>query len=255
MSDTPVQSLANLLSRYLERQALDQAEGLAGPLDSEVQPFEAAPVQAMDPRLAWSEALATSDFFGIDCAQSKAVPDWPTLVRAHEPVMALAMGIGNFPQLVRDLHKLLNAGDRVQLQPSTSCRVLPVPDLIAWSRQASSMAERMLALGSLRLAGQFTLARELAAHWQADVPPEWLDSWKNEQAVLDWQSGNCEEARRSWRQMSDSVAVYFNRGVSEVFGGDPESARANLQRAIDKIPESSAWHHLARLYLALVQPE
>ena len=47
------------------------------------------------------------------------------------------------------------------------------------------------------------------------------------------------------------MPVLFNRGMAALFTGQPADARADLRRAVEQIPESSGWHHLGRLYLAL----
>ena len=55
--ETAVQpKLNDLLTRYLEKQAEAQAVGIAS-YDSEVSPYEVGPVQPLDPKLAWDEAL------------------------------------------------------------------------------------------------------------------------------------------------------------------------------------------------------
>jgi hypothetical protein len=51
--------LADLMARYLRQRTEDQNAGLVSKdAAGDVVPFEAAPVQTVDPRLAWDEALA-----------------------------------------------------------------------------------------------------------------------------------------------------------------------------------------------------
>jgi hypothetical protein len=47
--------------------------------------------------------------------------------------------------------------------------------------------------------------------------------------------------------------VLFNRGMAALFLGQPAKARNWLARAADQLPETSGWHHLGRLYLALAE--
>src|SRR5438132_3628216 len=105
--------LSELMTRYLEQQANAHAAGLATfDPSGEVTPFEAGPVQPVDPRPAWEEAVAVIPLFAK--SQSKkleAPPHWPHLVAGHEPVVALAFCVGNFPQLMRDLHLILHKAD------------------------------------------------------------------------------------------------------------------------------------------------
>src|SRR5271166_5406077 len=105
--ETPVQpSLDHLLAGYLRRQAEAHSAGLAvvDPT-GEVQPFEAGPVQPIDPKPAWDEAVAAVRLLapGVETRSWQAPPQWPQLVGAHEPATALAFSLGNFPQLVRNL--------------------------------------------------------------------------------------------------------------------------------------------------------
>jgi len=45
----------------------------------------------------------------------------------------------------------------------------------------------------------------------------------------------------------------FLAAMAELFLGNAKTARTLLQDVVGQIPETSAWHHLARLYLTLVQ--
>jgi hypothetical protein len=47
--------------------------------------------------------------------------------------------------------------------------------------------------------------------------------------------------------------VLFNRGTAALFLDRPTEARKPLTDAVALIPESSPWHHLGRLYLALAE--
>lgn len=53
--------------------------------------------------------------------------------------------------------------------------------------------------------------------------------------------------------MPDAPAVLFNRGMARLFLGRVAEARESLQKAVDAIPETSGWHTLARLYLAVAE--
>jgi hypothetical protein len=65
-SQTPVQpAVADLMARYLQQRSEDQSAGLVSPdATGEVVPFEAAPVQTVEPALAWDEALAAIRLLG-----------------------------------------------------------------------------------------------------------------------------------------------------------------------------------------------
>ncbi len=252
-------SLAEIMTGYLQRQMEDHADGLAT-FDSggEVQPYEAGPVQPIDARPAWEEATAVIQFAGgsSDGRALKAPPGWPTLVAAHEPAFDLALCLGNFPQLVRDLHRLMAAQDLVQLRQSAGKTAVDVPGLgdsansVAAKRQFPQL---LLAIGALRLAKQFALAERLLRDGEPHVPAEWRSLWDNEKAALAWHKGDSEGARRLWQAQPESVIVHFNRGMANLFTGHLDEARADLARAVAQLPESSAWHHLGRLYATLAE--
>src|SRR4051794_39847132 len=99
------EALSELFTRYVRQQAAAREQGLgyAEPT-GEVLPHDTAPVQPVDPAVAWRHAVAAG-------SASAVAPDWPQLVAAQEPAVALAFALGNFPQLVRNLQPLLTGGD------------------------------------------------------------------------------------------------------------------------------------------------
>lgn len=246
--------LADLLARHLARQAEAHAAG-AAPLDGEVTPYEAGPVQPIDPKLAWDEARGVLSHFGAAGKLVQAPPHWPALVAAHEPVVALAFGVGGFPQLVRDFHLLRPGGDLARLRPEPG-RPVECPLLLDWADEQARKArfpQALLALGALRLAKQFAAAEEYLRVNTSRVPEEWRAGWENERAALAWHAGRADEARALWQEQSASVPVLFNRGMAGLFLGHADDARAALGQAVAQLPEADAWHHLGRLYLTLAE--
>jgi hypothetical protein len=249
--------LADLLTRYLQSQASAHAEGLAFAETGEVVPHEAAPVQPVDPKLAWDGALAAASCFvpGAEVRSLQAPPDWPALVASHEPETALAFCIGNFPQLVRDLHPLLQTTDLTTLRRPGG-RAAVVPALLDWIEQTArkgSPAQVLVAGGALRLARQFDRAAELFRKHQSSVSTEWQPCWANERAALAWHCGQEDEALALWLAEPETAPVLFNRGMAMLFLGRATEARSSLSRAVQQLPADSAWHHLGRLYLALAE--
>jgi hypothetical protein len=56
--------LSDLMARYLQQRTEAQTAGLvSAETTGEVVPFDAAPVQTVDPQLAWEEALAAVRHF------------------------------------------------------------------------------------------------------------------------------------------------------------------------------------------------
>src|SRR5438552_19064458 len=104
-------SLSELLARYVSGQAARLGDGAVPDLGGEVCLYDAAgAAQAVEPRLAWDEAVAA---LAPDRRRSAGLPppcsapDWKALVAAQEPALDLAFCAGNFPQMVRNLGLLL----------------------------------------------------------------------------------------------------------------------------------------------------
>lgn len=246
--------LSELFSRYLRRQADDQAAGLAAEAPGEVVPFEAAPAPPVEPRAAWLEAVAILPHYHSGAVPTLAVPpDWPGLVAAQEPTTAVAFCLGNFPQMVRAFQPLLHAESLASPRSGTN-RPASLPTLADWAALAARQPrypEALLALGCLRLAGQFDLLHELVLAVEKAVPEQWRPAWENERAANAWHAGRREEAQALWQAQTDRVPVLFNRGMAALFLGQPPQAHPWLTRAVAELPETSAWHHLGQLYLAL----
>ena len=73
----------------------------------------------------------------------------------------------------------------------------------------------------------------------------------NEEAALAWHRGQGEQALALWQTQKDNVPVLFNRGMASLFLGRPPEAQTALRAAVAQLPDTSAWHHLGHLYLAL----
>jgi hypothetical protein len=242
-------SLSALFAEYLQGQTAAQAQGLGfAPPSGEVEPYESVPVQPVDPQQAWTDAHAAADHFPGAKATWTTPADWPTLVAGREPAVALAFCLGNFPQMVRNLHPLLTGGDLTALRAGPT-RVATAPALIEWAQTCKDGPQMLLAAGVSRLANQFDAAADLLRRWHPSA--EWQAVHANETAALAWHRGKAEEAATLWRNQAESVPVLFNRGMAALFLGDAAAAHEALTRATAALPETGAWHHLGRLYLAL----
>jgi tetratricopeptide (TPR) repeat protein len=172
-------------------------------------------------------------------------PEWPTLVAQQEPAVALAFCLGNYPQMVRNLHPLLTrepaALRDVPGQPVSA------PALIEWTNRNHDGPHQLLAAAVSRLARRFDRAEELLT----TVPGGWQNVHNNEVAALAWHRGQAEKALALWQSAPESAPVLFNRGMALLFLGRPGEAIEPLKKASAALPESSPWYHLGRLYLAL----
>ena len=252
--ETSVQpNLTDLFARYLEKQAEAQAVGIVS-FDGEVMPYEVGPVQPLDAKLAWDEAQAVLAFYNSEPAQRRqAPPHWSHLVAHHESIVAVAFSVGNFPQLMRNFHAILAQPNLADMQPvagrpTTTNELLPWVEEVA---QKKAFPQMLLALGTLRLAKQFDAAEAYVRAHDADIPTAWRAGWENEKGALAWHSGRLEEARKIWDMLEPTVPVLFNRGMAALFTGNLVAAKQHLTSASAKLPSTSAWHHLCRLYLIL----
>jgi hypothetical protein len=242
--------LEDLMARFLARQKADpEAVAVAG----EVEPYEAVPAQAVDPRQAWVGACEA--MVGLTDVEklSKLPTGWPTLVAGLESCTGLPMAVGNFPQLVRDLLPLVKSTS-LNATLKSSGTVADVGGLASWvetCKQSSDPAKWLLAVGLLRLAKQFDKAEELLKTKSPNK--EWKNAFANEEAAIAWQRGNHAFARKQWAKLPDSTVTQFNRGVAELFCDNAQAAAPNFKAAVADLPESSGWHHLGLLYLALAQ--
>jgi hypothetical protein len=250
--------LSDLMTRYLSRQAGAHAEGLASfDPTGEVVAYDAGPVQAVDPRPAWEEAVAVAALLAPKAQPEswQAPPLWPELVAAQEPAVALAFCLGNYPQIMRDLHVILHKADLTELRPQAA-QEISASGLVEWADQKAGQKHFphvVLALGVLRLARHFEAADRFVQSHDRAVPAEWRATWANEKAALAWHRGRAERAYQQWCKEPASVPVLFNRGMAALFLGRPADAIAPLTDAVAALPESRAWHHLGRLYLTLAQ--
>lgn len=255
--------LSELLARYLHGQVGTQEAGLAVSMTGEVVPHEAAPTQPADPKLAWEEALVVVPFYSSKAKTKtlKAPPDWPALVAAQEPVVAVPFCLGNFPQMVRSLQPLLHLAPGAHATrlatpvKATNAPSVASPELIHWADQTvkrKQFPDSLLAIAALRLARDFNRAEQLILD-DSKVEKEWRPAWENERAATDWHRGRMKHALASWQAQKETVPVLFNRGMACLFMNQHAEARALLHQAVTHLSEDGAWHHLARLYLALAE--
>lgn len=241
-------TLKDLMTRYLDRQTESHALGLGAVDPTEVLPYEAGPVQPIDPRTAWEAGLAA-----LQSLSAKAPPGWGQLVAQHEPVVAVPLCVGNFPQMVRDFHMLLHGADLTTLLPKGG-RPAGVPSLDDWLGSVRPEGlDAFLVLAACRLSKQFERGEAILRAAEPGIPKELRPLWDNEKAAFLWHQGKHEEARALWEKLPPSLPVRFNRGMADLFLGSTESACSHLTIVAAELPETSPWHHLARLYLALAR--
>jgi hypothetical protein len=234
-------ALSDLMVRFLATRS-DAATAAVEPA-GEVEPHEVAAGFRVDPRTAWTDAVAAAP-----TASSPVPNDWTSWVNQPAPAFAVAMAAGNFPQRVKDLHPLIAKFDAKKLRPSgDSVPTHGLTGLRSWVEKEAKSGSALLAAGVARSLGDFDRADAILKSLP-DSP-----AVENERAALLWHRGDCEAALKAWKAMPDSPAVRFNRGMAMLFTGNAKAARTELSAAAASLPEASGWHALARLYQAVAE--
>jgi hypothetical protein len=76
---------------------------------------------------------------------------------------------------------------------------------------------------------------------------DWADSVTNERAALAWQQGDCAAAEKLWESCAALPGILYNRALARRAAGEDAQARALFDQAAKAWPETSPWHHLARV--------
>jgi tetratricopeptide (TPR) repeat protein len=248
--------LADLMTRFINQHAKDRQDGLPEMPIGEVELHEAAFAPQVEPRTAWEEATVALRMLApkSDSAASSVPPGWANLVQHPASVPAVAFAAGNYPQLIRDLPELIRTRPRAALlQANNNYDVTGIDSWTARAIEKKNIVSAITGAGILRLAGQFEAARKTLAGLRAQIASDWKQALANEEAALAWQSGQHEQAYETWKKLPESAPVCFNRGMAALFLDRAEEAKTHLRQAIALLSEDNAWHHLARLYLALAE--
>ena len=249
-------TLAALTAGFLSR--TEDADTLCAALEAlgDVQPHEVSVGYRAEPRLAWQESLEVLTAFGVKAAPIPAPGDWGGLVARQDGLAALPFALANYPQRVRDLGTLLQTPDLGDLL-TTPAEAAPVSSgLLKWGTkhvEAGNLPHALIAAANYRAAHDFDRAAETLTSLKGTVGAEWQAALANEEAALLWHRGEYEAAAARWNGLPDSVPVRFNRGMAALFLGRPNEARGHLTAAVAGLSETSAWHHLASLYLTLAE--
>lgn len=243
-------SLSSLMARYVEKQAKAHQDGLAAIVpDGEVLPYDSGPVQVIEPKIAWNDALIAAD---LDSAEHRPCPEWSALVAAQEPAFAVAFCCGNYPQMVRSFVPMLQ-GDFVTPAPTKLPETFDTTVYLQWAEQSAQKegSSALVAAAVLRLAAEHEAANNHLEQAKSSLEGPWQAAWLNERAAIQWHAGQHEEALKQWQSQEPSTTVLFNRGMALLFTGEAAQAHTALTEAVARIPENNSWHHLAQLYLTL----
>jgi hypothetical protein len=249
-------TLAALTASFLSR--TEDAETLTAAADAlgDVQPHEVSVGYRAEPRLAWQESLEVLAAFGQKASPIPAPADWGGLVARQDGQVALPFALANYPQRVRDLGTLLQTENLGDLLPGPAENTPVSTGLLKWGTrhvQAGELPHALIAAANYRAARDFDRATETLAALKSTVGADWQAILANEEAALLWHRGEYTNAANLWTALPDSVPVRFNRGIAALFLGRPAQAREHLKAAVAGLADTSAWHHLASLYLTLAE--
>jgi hypothetical protein len=240
-----------LMSRYLVRQLAAASTGVEATQPSEVESFDAVIAPTVDPRLAWDGAIEPLRYFAPYLKLPTKIPSgWAAIVNALPPAVFLPMAVGHFPQAVRDLNAVLESS---QTNVVDSIDSPSANQFIDSMLKSNDPANWFIAVGAARLINDKKTALKLLSQKQSDIPSELRIAWANERATLAFVSGQTDEATQTWKSLPDSAPVHFNRGVGHLATDRCKDAIAQFKAASSQIPESSGWHHLAELFLAVAE--
>jgi tetratricopeptide (TPR) repeat protein len=225
----------------------------AGPAESagDVVPHEVLTAFRVDARTALAEAKEAVTFFGAGKADLAAPAEWPALVVWAEAV-AVPIAIGNYPQLARDVGKLI----AFEPTPAAAANDADFPALTRWAvkeANAASPFARLFSAGVFRLLGRFDHAAATLDSAKSICTGAWATVLANEVAALAFARGEYAAAMAAWDALPDSPAAAFNRGLARLALGRRDEARPHLAAAADGLPAASSLADLARLYLAVVE--
>jgi hypothetical protein len=227
----------------------------------EVEPYEVAAGFRVDPRAAWTDAVAAlaaarpAHNPGVHTPGSPLPTEWAGLVAQPAAAFAVPCAAGGFPQRVKDLQPMLARFAPAELRPTGNSYPAPgLSGLRAWvvkQAKAKEPAVVVLAAGVARSMGELDWADELLKSVEPAAGDALRPVWENERAALLWDRGRCDEALAAWDALAETPAVLFNRGMARLFLGKTAEARAALAKAVDAFSEDSGWNALARLYQTL----
>jgi hypothetical protein len=244
-------NMNDLFRDFLRSRTAAHAGGLMPQLAGEVELHDAVPAQSLDPKQAWEEATSVFAHFqtAVDCVLPT---EWPQLILTPEVAIALPFAAGHYPQSVRDIQRLARSLPPAELSRE-SATPMPINGIQEWANRqsAKNSANVLLAVGVLRAARHFDRAAEVLARVEKSIPNQLRAAWGNERAALDWASGERAAAAKLWNTLPECAPTQFNRGLAALFSGNKLAARDSFTKAVVGIDDSSGWHHLGRIYLAL----
>jgi hypothetical protein len=248
-------SLDELTSRFLATRAARTADPIEP--EGDVVPHEVAGGFRAPTRLTWDEALAVFRVFDVEAERMVSPPEWAAFINLDLPAVGLPLAAGVFPQRFRQVPGSLAVGDLSSMLPSAPGEAIPqFQGLRGWIRKtlrSNSPTALLVASGIAATLGDWADADEALNLVDSCQEEKWRTVCENQHAALLWLRGRHDEALSTWKAQHDQPAIAFNRGMASLFMGKMASAVPSLETANGRLPDSTGWCHLARLYLSLAQ--
>lgn len=198
----------------------------------DVEPHETLSGIRVDARAGWADAQVALKLLGVDQAPVAMPADWASFANWNPGRIDIPLCMGQFPQRLRDASALFSD---LSVFPAAK------PHFAGLEAWIASRPECPVAGG---LAREFGVTRPTSLRGS---------SAKNEGGADLWFRGSRSEARKLWEALPVGPVRSFNLGLADLFLGHRTEAVVHLRDAVRLLPESSAWNHLASLYLAVAQ--
>ena len=228
-------TLAELTARFLAQPPVD------GPVEGDVTPHEVAGGFRATATELWREASVA-----LNAAPAACPGDWASFAAADLAVGSVPCAAGLFPQRVRNL------ADVSKLACDAAQAVEGFSTLKAWAKKAAAGSDcnaALVASGLLASLGD-TASASAALDLARQIGGETANYW-NQRGAVAWLAGDADGAASAWANAGDGAAATFNLGLVALVAGRQREARAAFLDAAGRVPASSGWGHLARLYAAL----
>jgi len=223
-------SVAQIVRQALQNLATRREANLAIPESGAVEPHMAVDSLALEPALAWQ---ATLEVLPKPFRTQLITPaGWPAWMERLPATGWVVHALGEFPQRL-DMESVLKddfVSSVLEDHPGLPTGNCPVDQLFsaALSRQA----------------GQWRQAQ----HYLDRLTETCLvESVINERAALAWQQGDRRAAEKLWESCPPLPGILYNRALARCAAGQMNVASELFSRAAEGWPESSPWHHLARV--------
>ena len=239
-------SLNELLSRYLNDPS--QHSGSLNNRLGMMEPYEVQGAFRPDARQTWRDATSVMELFGLKSETLTIAPEWDSFTDLERTLPLLPIGFGLFPQRV---------SATIDWNGSLSNATTPVPGfsrLRQWLNDSISHENPkrlLIASGIAATLGDTERAVQLIQAAQPHCDAGWQPVWRNQKDAVAFLTGTASDGL--FPQERSDPLTQFNRGVLALHDDNPTMAHSEFESATSIMPETSSWHHLAKLYQSVAE--